>query len=43
METALKMEKESRQGQRPKHKFTEAEKSAYVDALGTNWLQWNRK
>lgn len=43
METALKMEKESRQGQRPKYKFTEEEKQAYIDALGTNWLQWDRK
>jgi hypothetical protein len=43
METALKMEKASMEGQRPRYKFTEEEKQAYIDALGTNWLAWDRK
>lgn len=43
METALKMEKESRNGQRPLYKFTEEEKEAYQEALSTQWLSWERK
>jgi len=43
MESAMKIETDHKAGKRPRYKFTEEEKQPYIDALGTNWLSWERK